>query len=103
VHYKNLKREINRISKINDLTKCKKEIVKLNEKLNEKKVKITKSGNYYYCYLSINYYDKEKCRSVETIIPNSRFGRIPAYIYENNKDIIKKLNYKELIKLLEEI
>jgi len=97
MNIKQIKEEINRISKIKDPVQCQEEIRMLNKKIG--KVFIAQiRGNYAYFYKIKYSWNPEKKRSVKKI--STALGKMPKNEYLKDKDKIKRLPINELKKII---
>ena len=101
LRFENVKKELSKISKIEDITLRLKKYDELTYLVNEKaKIKRVKTGNYFYFYPIIKYSNRGNPKLDASI------GRISIRNFELHKGIIEKLrnegNIEELQKYLDQ-
>ena len=96
-----VKKEINRISNIDDPVLCQKEIKILDKKVNSPSITLINRNNYYDLWVIENIYDPEIKRSTKKTI--EKIGKLSFEDYESNKKEIECFREKGEIEQLKKI
>jgi len=95
MQFSEVKKEISRIAQIEDSKETQIEVRDLDFRLNkEPKIKVVKRGSYYYFYRVEYYFDSSVHHGREDI--KESLGHLSVEVYEENKERIDLMGYKEL-------